>query len=665
MYFGAAYYPEHWPRERWARDAQLMKEANFNVVRMAEFAWSKLEPEEGRYDFSWLDEAIEIMAAHGIKTVLGTPTATPPKWLMDKYPEIYMRDRFGQVRGFGSRRHYCYNSPIYREYTKKIVWKMAEHYGNNPNVIGWQIDNEFGCQDTGQCYCENCRRAFIAWLKKKYGSLEELNKTWGTVFWSQTYTDWEQIILPTYCVCENSDPNIHGHNPGLLLDFYRFSSDSIVSYQKLQIDEIRKAANQPITHNLMGHFEEIDYFDLAKDLDFVSWDNYPKMPWNRSDYESVSMAHDLMRGVKNQNFWVMEQQSGPCGWSFLGDTPAPGQLRLWTYQAIAHGAEGIVYFRWRACTFGAEQYWYGILDHDGVPRRRYREIKEVGQELTRVKDWFAGAKVNAKVAIIKSYDNLWSHRSQPHNPDFNYTKLLFSYYQPFLNSNINADVVSIDCDLSLYKLVVMPAFNLMKQEIKDKLAAYVREGGHLILTFRSGTRNWDNRMTTETLPGMLRDLAGIEVEEFDSLCHGRKLQVNGVMGTGEVSIWAELLKPQTAKVLARYAGGHYDGQAAITVNGFGKGKVYYVGCNLDECALHRLLQLIAHQAGIEHAVNWPIPGVEVVERVSRDGQPYIMVLNHNSWPVCAAVPGNYTDLLTGKAVSEILELEPYGVAVLR
>lgn len=663
MYFGADYYPEHWPKERWRRDAQLMEDAHINVVRMAEFAWSRLEPEEERYDFSWLDEAIDVLAQHGIKTVLGTPTATPPKWLADKHPDIYMQDRFGRVRGFGSRRHYCYNNPIYREYTRKIVRKMAEHYGSNPHVIGWQIDNEFGCQDTGQCYCDNCRRAFTAWLKEKYASIEEVNQAWGTVFWSQIYTDWDQVILPIYTVCENSDLNMHGHNPGLLLDFYRFSSDSIVDYQRLQIDEIRKAAKQSITHNLMGHFEEIDYFDLAKGLDFVSWDNYPKMPWNNGSYQSAAMAHDLMRGVKNQNFWVMEEQSGPCGWSVLGDTPAPGQIRLWTYQAIAHGADAIVYFRWRACTFGAEQYWYGILDHDGVPRRRYEEIRQIGGELAKVGDLLEGARVKADVAIIKSYDNLWSHRIQPHNPEFNYTKLLFSHYRPFLDSGINADVTSIAADLSQYKLVVMPAFNLMNEDIKMKLENYVRAGGNLILTFRSGTRNWNNSMTTETLPGMLGRLAGIEVEEFDSLNHGRTLRINGVMGDGSASIWAEMLRPKTAVVLGRYVGGHYDGQAAITANQFGDGKVYYVGCHLDDVSLNRLLWMIADDAGIRPALRWIVPGVEVVQK-EKSGKSYLVVLNHNDSPASLAIPGQYTEMLSGKLVSTVLSLEPYGVAIL-
>ncbi len=663
MYFGADYYPEHWPRERWEQDARLMAEANLNVVRMAEFAWSKLEPEEGTYDFSWLDEAIAVLAEQGIKTVLGTPTATPPKWLMDKCPDIYMKDRFGRVRGFGSRRHYCYNNPNYHRYTKGIVAAMAEHYKDHPHVVGWQIDNEFGCQDTGQCYCEVCRGEFVRWLQGKYGSLEALNKAWGTVFWSQIYTEWDQIILPTYTVCEDSDPRFHGHNPGLLLDFFRFSSDSIVGYQKLQVDEIRGVANQPITHNLMGHFPEIDYFKLGQDLDFVSWDNYPAMPFHKSSYQSVAMAHDLMRGIKNQNFWVMEEQSGPCGWSVLGDTPAPGQIRLWTYQAVAHGADAIVYFRWRACSFGAEEYWYGILDHDGVPRRRYREIQQTGQELAQAAQVLEGAKVLADVAIVKSYDNLWSHRFQPHNAKFDYAALLYSYYNTFMANNINTDVVSIDADLGKYKLVVMPAFNLMREDIRIKLEKYVAAGGNLVLTYRSGTRDWNNSMTTETLPGPFGHLAGVEVEEFDSLNHGRTVPVTGVMGEGKAAVWCDLLNPQGAQVLATYAGQFNQGQAAITVNDFGHGKVYYVGCDLDDDSLTALMREIAKAATVQPVLPDPQIGVEVVKK-EKGGKEFLVLLNHNSNPVTVPVPRGYTEVLSGEQVEDVCQLEPFGVAIL-
>ena len=663
MYFGADYYPEHWPRERWPIDAKMMREANLNVVRLAEFSWAKLEPVEGNYDFSWLDEAIDVLSKEGIKVVLGTPTATPPKWLADKYPDIFQQDKTGKPRGFGSRRHYCYNNPNYRTLSKKIVSLVAEHYKDSPNVVAWQIDNEFGCQDTTYCYCPHCLEAFRLWLKNKYCAIEALNSEWGTVFWSQTYGDWNELILPGYTVCETSDTRNSGHNPGLLLDFCRFSSDLAAAYQRLQIDEIRKFSNQPVTHNFMGHFPDIDYFNLGKDLDFVSWDNYPNMQWGVPTYKEVAMAHDLMRGCKGKNFWVMEQQSGPCGWSVLGDTPKPGQLRLWTYQSAAHGADAILYFRWRACTFGAEEYWYGILDHDAVPRRRYREVQQTGAELKKLSGLIAGSKVVTDTAIIKSYDNLWSHRFQPHNSKFDYGALLQSYYNALASTNINTDVTGIGSDISKYRLVFMPAFNLMNEDIKAKVESYVRNGGNLVLTFRSGTRTWNNSMTVKTLPGDFMELAGVEIEEFDSINGDRRVKVSTAYGGGSASIWCDVLKPVSAGAIGTYASDYYSGKPSITINSYGKGKVYYIGCDLDQDCLNRLVSEIASESGVFPVIAEPVDGVEAV-RKEKDGREYLVLLNHNGSAVTIDLHGRYTELITGNNIDRLLSLPPYGVAFL-
>ncbi len=372
--YGADYYPEHWPEERWPEDARLMAEAGFNVVRMAEFAWSRLEPHDSVFDFTWLDRAIEILADQGIQTVLGTPTASPPPWVMDTDPAMYRILPDGKPLYYGNRRGYCPNHPIYWQHTRRIVEKMAAHYAGNPYVIAWQIDNEFG----DPCYCQVCRRGFQVWLKQRYGTLDELNEKWGTVFWSHVYTDWKQLPIPYEHISQN---------PGLALDFKRFASASYVRYQQMQIEILRKHSQQPITHNFMGFdYNKINYYDLAEPLEFVSWDNYLRVFWDMKaeiDPSQAALSHDTMRGLKKKNFWVMEQQAGPTGWEIIGDTPKPGELRLWVYQAIAHGADGMVYFRWRTCRFGSEQYWHGVLDHPGIPGRRYREIAQVGEELAR------------------------------------------------------------------------------------------------------------------------------------------------------------------------------------------------------------------------------------------------------------------------------------------
>lgn len=664
MHFGADYYPEHWPGEIWEQHAKLMREANFNVVRLAEFAWAKMEPTEGKYDFSWLDEAIDVLSKEGIKVVLGTPTATPPKWLMDKYPEAYQVDAYGRVRGFGSRRHYCANSPAYLEKTKDIVGKMADHYKNHPDVVAWQIDNELGCHSTVLCYCNHCKKAFHQWLEQKYGDIRTLNKEWGTVFWSQTYHSWDEIVLPEYTACEAPNQRSFAHNPALLLDFSRFSSDSVIRYQNLQIEQLRATGcRQPVTHNLMGHFSEIDCFKQGEKLDFVSWDNYIHTPWGESGYQAVSMAHDLIRGVKNKNFWVMEQQSGPCGWETLGSTPRPGQLRLWTYQALAHGAEAIVYFRWRACPFGTEEYWYGILDHDGIPRRRYFEIQQTGSELRNLSHLFIGSRVLSRVAVVKSYDNYWSHGFQPHNKGFDYNGLLTSYYTAVANHHVNCDVISVDSSFENYKLLLMPAFNLMTDAIRTKLKEYVKGGGNLVVTFRSGTRHWNNSMTTQTLPGYFRELSGICVEEFDSLNFGRKVRVKGDSIHGTASVWCDVLKPETAEVMARYADEYYAGEPAVTVNRYGGGKVYYIGCDLDQSGLDTLLKRICHDGGILPAFSHIPDGVEVVMK-EKEGQKYAVILNHNPYESVLPLDKEYKECLTGVAMDKELVLPQNGVAIL-
>lgn len=617
MYFGVDYYPEHWDKNRWEIDAKLMSEANINVVRLAEFSWSKLEVSDNQFDFSWLDEAIGVLSKYDIKIVLGTPTAAAPKWLMNKI-NAYPVDIHGIQKGFGTRRHYCPNNSEYQFYSKRIVCEMVKHYKDNKNVIAWQIDNEFG----GRCFCDNCKKEFQEWLKNKYKNIDNLNSAWGTVFWSQEYDNFNDVIIPSYPANEGFPASPYNHNPSLVLDYYRFCSDSIVKYQKMQIDEIKKYTDQPVTHNLMGHCGELDYFDLGKDLDFVSWDCYPCDMWSSHHYLDVSMAHDLMRGIKNKNFWVMEQQSGPCGWQHFGKTPEPNQIRLWTYQSIAHGADAILYFRWRACSFGIEQYWYGVLDHDGIPRRRYKEIQKIGKELKEYGDLLEGSQNINDIAIIKSYDNLWSHTAQKHNWQFDYTNYLMSWYFGFAKNNVGIDVTSNNADFSKYKIVCLPAFNLVSKEFADKCKFYVENGGTIILTFRSGIKNEDNSMTEQILPGYFRELAGVTVEEFDSLRDGITNEIKGKFGHGKAKIWCDVVSTDTAELISEYADRFYKNTPAITVNHYGKGKVYYIACDLDDDAMYRLCSYIIANESIEPIIDEKIDGVEAIKRIKNNDEYY-------------------------------------------
>ena len=665
MLIGADYYPEHWPVSRWETDAAMMEQAGLTVVRLAEFAWAKLEPEEGVYDFSWLDQALAVLSAHGIRAVLGTPTAAPPKWLMDRYEGMYNVDGYGRKRGFGSRRHYCFNSPDYQNAARRIAAAMGAHYKNHPAVLGWQIDNEFGCHNDEVCYCEHCRREFVRWLKIKYATVEELNRAWGTVFWSQTYRSFDEVILPGYAQCDGENGRNFCHNPGLLLDYMRCRTDNICAFLQMQVDALRQAGSrQPVTHNFMGTYDRIDYFKLAKGVDFVSWDNYIRHQWQAYPFEEAALAHETMRGLKKKKFWVMEQQSGPAGWSVMGDTPRPGQLRLWSWQAYAHGAQAIVYFRWRACLFGAEQYWHGILDYDGVPRRRYREVAQTAGELTRIDTLLSGGTPVNEAALIKSYDNAFSHRFQPHNPKFDYNALLLSYYEGLVRNGVSCDVRSIDDDLSPYKLVILPAFQLLTTPMARKLEDYVSRGGQVVVSFRSGAREWNNQMTERTLPGLLRDLTGVTVTEFNSIFYGEPIAVQGPHMAATASIWCDLLEPDTAECYARYAGDYCEGTAAITVNCYGKGKAWYVGCDLDKDGMAVLLGDILKGAGIAPPVRGLPDGVEAVLWKQENGRKALYLLNHAKTPAVIPASSFSCNLLTGEPVSGEWTLGGYETAVL-
>jgi beta-galactosidase len=357
MRIGVDYYPEHWERKRWETDARLMEKAGFNVVRLAEFAWGFMEPEEGRYEFEWLDDALATLGKHGISAILGTPTGVMPAWCARKYPETLAMQENGQRYIWGVRKNNCFTSGTYRLLSERITRAMAEHFANNPNVIGWQTDNEFGHP---VYYYETCRKTFHEWLRRKYGSLDDLNRAWGSHFWGHIYRDWDEITIPA---------NFAQYNPSACLDWQRHFSWLNVRFQRDQVGILRKLCPAHfITHNFMGLFSDLNYYDLAEDLDHVSWDNYPIWGAPGIRYNS-SAAADLMRGLKRKNFWIMEQTAGPGGWGSFGRNPRPGEIRNVTYQQLARGADGMIWFRWRTCTAGREQYWHGLLGHDGRPLR--------------------------------------------------------------------------------------------------------------------------------------------------------------------------------------------------------------------------------------------------------------------------------------------------------
>lgn len=673
--FGVDYYPEHWPEERWETDARLMQAAGFNTVRLAEFAWSRLEPRAGCFDFGWLDRAISILEAHGLQVVLGTPTASPPPWVMAMHPDAYRLPASGVRTTYGNRRGYCPTHAGYRERSRIVTSAMAAHYAGHPAVIGWQTDNEFG----DRCFCPHCRAAFATWLQDKYGDLDTLNEAWGTIFWSHVYTEWSQIPAPLATATDipAGMPLAAGdgsHNPGLALDYYRFMSDTYVAFQHEQIDILRRTCpSHFITHNLMGfHYDKLDYYDLAADLDFVSWDNYRRMQWTFRagvDPSEAGLAHAAMRGLKQQNFWVMEQQGGPGGWQIVSVAPRPGELRQWAYQSIAHGADAIIFFRWRTARFGTEQYWHGLLDHDARPGRRYEEIKQMGAELQRIGDTILGSQVRADVAMLLDYDNRFAFQIQGNNPNFTYPGHFQAIYSALHRRNVAVDVIAGDADFSKYKLIIAPAYYVLPEAVAAALESFARAGGVVLVTPRSGVKDTANAVVNMPLPGYLAELCGIVVEDYDSLPHDvhqplafEPAALQGLAASARA--WCDIVRPTSAEVVARYTRDYYAGAPAVTHNRAGAGHAVYVATFGDTALYAALADWLLGLAGIEPGLPAP-EGVEVSTRWQGDTQLYF-VINHNPEPAEVTLDGTYQELITGRTVgASSLNLSPHQVLILR
>ncbi len=661
FYYGCDYYPEHRPESFWEEDARRMQEAGFNVVRIGEFAWARIEPTEGRYDWGWLDRAIETLYRYGMRVVLGTPTAAPPPWLVAAHPEILPVDMYRRVRHAGSRRHYCPNSPTYQEYTRRIVTALAERYGADERVIGWQIDNEFGCHDTGRCYCDVCAARFREWLRERYGTPEALNEAWGTVFWSAVYRSWDEIPLPWAAPAE--------HNPAHLLDFLRFGTDSFRRYQQLQIDILReRAPGQFITHNYMPFpSRELDFYDLAAPLDFVSWDNYH---FYGATPALVAATHDLYWGMKARNYWVMEQQVSQVNWAPYNPVFRPGEVGLKVWQAVAHGADGILYFAWRSTTRGAEIYHSGLLDYDNRPTRGYEEARQIGQALPRLAPYLEGSTPPAEVAILHDYASRWSLDIQPHNRDLaddeTFRRALMGPYEALWARNVPVHILRAapETDLSAYKLVILPALNLVGPELARRLGDYVQGGGTLIATARTGFKDESGRVPGQP-PGYLAELLGVKVAEFDSLPPDRRNSVRfvyGPIGSVPVSLWMEVLQPTGARPLAVYEGDFYAGKPAATVLAQGRGRALYVGVLAGAEFYGPLLDWLLPQLGIHSPLATP-EGVEAKVRVGPRGR-VLFLLNHNDRPARVFLPTPATDVVTGERWAGERELGAREVRVL-
>lgn len=651
-HFGCDYYPEHWPRERWEQDARMMREAGLTVVRMGEFSWHRMEPSPGRYEFDWLEEAVQLLAAHGIQTILGTPTAAPPAWLVCQNPEILPCNEKGQTLGFGGRHHDCQSSEVYRVRVRAVVEALARRFCGNPNVIGWQIDNELGNSHEDLCCCESCRAKFHVWLTEQYGTVEALNKAWGTAFWSQEYDGFSQIPAPL--------PVPTQHNPSLLLAWRRFCSALVREYQQEQVNILRRLCpDQFITHNFMGMHPKTDYFKLAEPLDFVANDQYPTGYYLDEPLTPAAIAADLdfVRGLKRKNFWMMEQQSGPTGGTVIGPAPKPGQLRLWSSTSVAHGADAVLWFRWRTCAFGSEQFWHGILPHSGVPGRRYEEIRETVRLLAPYLPRMAGTVSHAQAAILYDYDQLWAITEQPQHPRLSYRAEIQAWHEMLHTRNVPVDFLSDDGALSEYPLVLAPLQYILSPARAQALAQYAEQGGTLLLTMRTGVKNLDNVCQTDaSLPGLLQSAAGLCVDDYDSRIWEPALPVLwGDAPRGEGALWCDVITACGAQVLARYGdGAFYSGAPAVTMHRYGKGRVCYVGTCPNPALRKAIGEELLRVSGVQSLGDTP-QGVELALRHG-SSEAFLFALNHTAQPQEITVDASWHTEENGA-------LPPYGVRI--
>lgn len=652
MKFGICYYPEHWPEARWAEDAGWLRAQGVSIVRMGEFAWSRLEPEDGRFEFGWLDRAVAVFAGQGFEIVLGTPTAAPPAWLSQAFPSTLPVDDQGRRRRAGGRRHYCPNNAEYQALSRRIVAGLAERYGPHPAVAGWQIDNEFGGGRTARCYCPVCAEHFRAWLRRRYASLQALNAAWGTVFWSAEFQDWAQVEPPIL--------NLAAPNPSHVLDYYRFSSDSVAAYQQMQVGLLREVvpARQFVTHNFMGLFQDLDYFDLARGLDFVTWDSYPtgnadrwrevlygsdvpdaEYAFDAGDPAITGFAHDLTRGLLRKPFWIMEQQPGHVNWGAVNTLVRPETVRLWAWHAAAAGAEAVVFFRERAALDAQEQYHSGLMHHDGSPDVGQRALERLQSE-KGVLDALTSQPPRAEVALLWSYSDLWALQLQPHSREFTYLRHLFVYYRALLRQGLPVDVVSPDSDLTAYRLVVAPTLHIGSGGLAAHLRRYVEAGGHLLLGVRSGFKTVSNRVVEHPLPGELRELAGAVVTDWGALPSGVAFPLEGDIAglNGSAGLWIEALQPAGAEVRLRYAGGPYAGRAALTENRLGAGRAWYAGWFPTAAQARTLLVACCRNLSLEPLADLP-PGLVAARRGGRT-----VLLNFTQQALTAGVAGQAVDV---------------------
>ena len=545
--YGGDYNPEQWPEEIWKEDMRLFKLAGIDIVTLNVFSWASLQPSEDTYDFSRLDKIMDLVEKNGLKVCLATSTGAHPAWMAKRHPDILRTEFNGMKRKFGSRHNSCPNSPAFRKYSVRLAKKLAERYGNRDCVVGWHVNNEFG----GECYCENCEKKFQEWLKKKYKTLDELNRVWDTAFWGHTFYDWDEVVVPNL-LSEHFAENRTTFQ-GISLDYWRFNSESMLDCFKGEYDAIRSVdPDTKITTNLMGFYKPLDYQMWAKSMDFISWDNYPA---NEDSYSRIAMNHDLMRGIKGgQPFILMEQTPSVTNWLPYNALKRPGVMRLWSYQAMAHGADAVMFFQMRRSIGACEKFHGAVIDHVGTENTRvFRELSQLGKELKTLGDHTLGGRCHARTALLVDWDNWWAvEYSAGPSCDLKYLDEVYLYYRALEEQNYAVDIIGVEDDLENYDVVIAPLLYMTKTGTDEKVRNFVKKGGTFVTSYFSGIVDEHDLVITGGYPGKLRDILGIWVEESDALPSDRENHFTYEGKEYPAKLLCDLMHLESASELSRY-----------------------------------------------------------------------------------------------------------------
>lgn len=636
--YGGDYNPEQWSEDIWEEDMRMFQLAGIDIVTLNVFSWAALQPDETTYNFEKLDKIMDLVSKNGLKICLATSTGAHPAWMAKKYPDILRTEFNGMKRKFGGRHNSCPNSPTYQKYSVELAKRLAERYKEYDNIVAWHISNEFG----GECYCENCEKAFRVWLRNKYKTMDELNKAWNTSFWGHTFYEWDEIVLPNL-LSEHFDRN-RTMFQGISLDYNRFNSDSILECYKAEYEVIKNITPEiPITTNLMGFYKTLDYQKWAKYMDFVSWDNYPA---NDATTASIAVKHDLMRSIKGgMPFVLMEQTPSVTNWLAYNALKRPNVMRLWSYQAVAHGSDAVMFFQLRRSIGACEKYHGAVIDHVGHENTRvFSEIADLGKELKKIGDKTLDSRIVSKIAIVFDWDNWWAlENSAGPSCDLKYLDEILNYYSALHEKNIAVDMIGVNDELGQYDVIIAPILYMTKEGYDTKVREFVRNGGTFVTTFFSGIVNDNDLVITGGYPGRLSDILGIWVEEMDALPMGTENSFVYKDKHYPSKLICDIMHLEGAVALSNYEKDFYQNTPAITMNSFGNGKAYYVGTRSNEEFYGDFIKDICDEKKVTPVLITP-KDVEATKRIKGD-TVYLFLLNHSEETKRIKLDEEYTDLL--------------------